>query len=150
MVCKPFVALPICNLQLTVTKPNNRDFPHEQDPSLGAVLKRARLKLKLTQHEAADFMGIKRNRYRYYEGNIHCPEVPDRKRIIDFLGYNFWDDGTNSLSNQLLSYRINKGINATMCGERIGISRNTVKRIETGVKVSKMMILKVESFLNLT
>jgi len=46
------------------------------------------------------------------------------------LGYSYWDDGTDSLANRCLLYRIKYGLTMGELAEIIGISCRTIERIE--------------------
>ena len=83
-----------------------------------------------------------------FERNIHLPDIQKRKRINEFLQFNFWDDATQSLSNRLFLYRIEHKLTAKKCGVLIGVSRNTIKRIELKIYVSNKMIEKVDKYFN--
>lgn len=136
------VALPIWDLQLHAPKPI-RGYPTESDTSLGAALKRKRLQKGWTQEKTAKHLGLLHPNYMRFERNVHLPDIRKRKRINEFLQFNYWDDGTQRLSNRLLLYRIENKLTAKECGELIGVSRNTIKRIELNVRISNEMIEKV-------
>ena len=138
--------LPIWNVALQTDKPL-QGYPESSDTSLGAALKRPRLKKGWTIDKTANFLQLIPSNYSRLERNGHIPDVPKRRKINEFLQFNYWDDNTNDLSNRLLLYRIDEEINATVCGERMGISRNTIKRKETKIRVSKSMIEKVDKYL---
>ena len=124
-------------------------YPTEDDRSLGAELKRTRLKKGWTQEKTAKHLGFLHPNYLRFERNIHLPDIQKRKRINEFLQFNFWDDGTQSLSNRLLLYRIEHKLTAKECGALIGVSRNTIKRIELEKKASTQMFEKIDEYLNL-
>jgi transcriptional regulator with XRE-family HTH domain len=139
--------LPICNVTLNTHKPIDRGLPSESDKSLGACLKRIRLGLGLSQEQFARKLKVLTTNYIKFERNLHIPTIKKRKKINEILGYNFWDDGSSSLGNQLLLYRIEEGITAKECGVRIGVSRNTIKRLETEVYISNKMKQIINRFL---
>lgn len=122
-------------------------YPENSDTSLGAALKRTRLKKGWNIDKTAKFLNLLPTNYSRFEHNIHIPDVPKRKKINELLGFNYWNNGSNDLSNRLLLYRIEEEINASVCGERIGVSRNTIKRIELKIRVSKKMMEKIETYL---
>ena len=68
------VALPIWNIQIQAAKPI-REYPQENDTSLGASLKRRRLDLGWTQQEAGDYFNKLQQNYRSYECNYSTPDV---------------------------------------------------------------------------
>ena len=129
------VVKPIWNIQLNIQKPIE-GYPKPEDLSLGAELKRRRLELGITQKQAALRLGILPANYARFERNVHIPHIKKRKEINKFLGFNYWDDGSNSLGNRLLQYRLQNQLSAKELGKVIGVSRNTIKRLELGNKVS--------------
>lgn len=97
---------------------------------LGAELKRKRLDLGWTQQQTADHFGIVKDSYQGWEWNKRIPHIKYRKMVNELLGYNFWDDGSNSLANRCLLYRIEKGISREQLGKLLNISEMTIDRIE--------------------
>ena len=63
--------------------------------------------------------------------------------INDFLGYNYWDDGTQSLNNRLLAFRIDNGLSQTEIAKIIGVSPRTIERVEKNEKHISDKILKL-------
>jgi len=54
------------------------------------------------------------------------------KKVIDFLGYNYWDDCTQSLANRCLLYRIEQVLSREELGKEIYLSVTIIERIEKG------------------
>jgi DNA-binding XRE family transcriptional regulator len=123
-------SLPICNVHITAVKPEYRPFPPNEDKSLGACLKRRRLTLNWTQKQTAVYFGVLKDSYQNWEWNDYTPHVRYRKKVNEFLEYNFWDDGSGSLANQLLLYRIERGITMNEFSKEIDVSCHTIERIE--------------------
>ncbi|MDH7447247.1 helix-turn-helix domain-containing protein [Aquimarina sp. 2201CG14-23] len=138
--------MPIWDIAIHASKPI-REYPLNSDTSLGAALKRERLSRGWTQEQTGNYLGLLLPNYSRFEWNVHLPDIQKRKKINEFLKFNFWDDGTNSLSNKLLLYRIENQLTAIECGTLIGVSRNTIKRIELKIKVSFGMMEKVCTYL---
>lgn len=122
--------LPICNLLLKAEKPEYRLFPSETDKSLGACLKRRRLALKWTQMDCASHFGILKDSYQKWEWNRITPDIKRRNQVIQFLKYNYWDDGSNSLANKTLNFRIKNQLKTIELGIQLGVSESTIKRVE--------------------
>jgi len=139
--------LPICNVNLNVPKPTDRALPPESNKTLGAELKRKRMESQLSQREAAERLSVSLITYRGYESNKNIPHDHIKNRVNQFIGYNFWDDGSETLANKLLRYRIKKEMTAAELGTVIGVSRNTIKRIETEIYVSDKMKKIISGFL---
>ena len=105
-------------------------FPDENDKSLGAELKRRRLALEWTQQETAKYFSKRKDSYQLWEWNKYIPHIQNRKKVVDFLGYNYWNDGTTSLSNMILLYRIEHGLTMGALASKINISTRSIERIE--------------------
>jgi transcriptional regulator with XRE-family HTH domain len=141
--------LPICNIQLKAKKPSYIPFPAKDDQSLGAELKRRRLTLEWTQKDTAKHFGVLKDSYQKWEWNQITPHIKNRKRVVEFLDFNYWDDGSNSLANKCLLYRIEYGLTHKQLATRLIISMATISRIENGKrKISNETIRKVEKLIN--
>ena len=123
---------PICNIKLIAKKPCRLPFPNKEDTSLGTELKRRRLTLGWTQKETAEYFNILKDSYQKWEWNENKPQIQKMKKAVEFLGYNFWNDGSNSLANQCLLYRIEYGLIREELGNKISVSSTTIERIEKG------------------
>ncbi|QMU65262.1 MAG: helix-turn-helix domain-containing protein [Flavobacteriaceae bacterium] len=121
---------PICNIRLCAEKPHRLPLPDPQDMSLGAELKRERLKREWSQKDTAKYFGVLKDSYQNWEWNKYIPHVKYRKKVVEFLGYNYWEDGTNSLSNKCLLYRIEYGLTMNELALQINVSTRTIERIE--------------------
>lgn len=140
---------PICNLQIKAEKPEYRSFPPNTDRSLGACLKRKRLNSKLTQFDCATLFGVLKDSYQKWEWNQVVPDIKNQKRVCEFLEYNFWDDGTNSLASRVRLYRIEFGIYRTDLAKLIGVSDSTIERIEKNTgQVSTGLLNTVKEFIS--
>lgn len=66
----------------------------------------------------------------------------------EFLGFNYWDDKTNSLTNRVLIYRIEHGVTMIQLAELIDISNGTIERVEKSeILVSKKMSKRIEEYI---
>ncbi len=141
-------SLPICNVHITTEKPEYRPFPKESDNSLGACLKRKRLEQEWTQQQVSDFIGVGKDCYQNYEWNLFIPHVRFRGKVNEFLGYNYWDDGSGSLANRVLMYRIENKLTMSELAIKLDISCHSIERIEKKEKhVSVSMSNKVNHFI---
>lgn len=140
--------LPICNVRIKAEKPDYRQFPPETDKSLGACLKRQRLALEWTQKTTGNHFGVLKDSYQKWEWNEVIPDIKRRKKVIEFLGFNFWDDMTNSFANRTMLYRIEHAFNRKDLAELIGVSDSTIQRIEENEsKCSNAVMIKVNDFI---
>lgn len=143
-----YSSLPICNIHLIAEKPHLLPLPDENDISLGAELKRKRLTLEWTQAETAKHFGVLKDSYQNWEWNRYLPHIRKRKQVVEFLGYNVWDDGTQSLANMVRVYRIEHGLTMTAFAHRAEVTTRTVERIENEKrKLSLSMKRRVVNFL---
>jgi transcriptional regulator with XRE-family HTH domain len=141
--------LPICNLRLRAQKPNRKPYPEPRDQSLGAALKRRRLDLDWTQQEVAKALGVAgKDSYLDYEHNLHIPHISFRKKVVEFLGFNWWDDHSESLKNRRILYRIEHGIGMLEMARRIGINDGVLERVNVQKQVSLEKQNIISDFLN--
>ena len=123
-------------------------FPDEDDISLGASLKRRRLALEFTQGDTAQHFGILKDSYQKWEWNENVPEISLRKEVVIFLGFNHWNDGSGSLANKVLLYRIEHGLTRMELGKLIGVSDSSIERIEKRrCSVSKKMKVRIIEYI---
>ena len=140
--------VPICNVRIQAEKPEYRPFPKETDKSLGACLKRCRLEFEWSQADCANHFGVLKDSYQKWEWNQITPVIYRRKMICEFLGFNYWDDGTNSLSNLSILFRIEYKLTKADFANLIGVSSRTIERIEAKEKhVSKELKKRVEQYI---
>ncbi len=133
--------MPICNIRIIAEKPCRLPFPDRDDTSLGAELKRRRLALEWTQEDTAKHFSVLKDSYQRWEWNEYLPHIKNRKKVNEFLGYNYWNDGSGSLSNQVLLYRIEHGLTISELAEYIGTSTITIERVE---KSENLLSLELE------
>ena len=115
--------------------------------SLGTEWKRRRLDLDWTQQQTAKYFGVLKDSYQKWEWNQITPHIRNRKKVIEFLEHNIWDDGSNSLANRCLFYRIEKGITRAEMSLYIDISEETIRRLEVENRASEETIKKCEELL---
>ena len=141
-------SLPICNIKIKTDKPCYLPFPAKDDTTLGAKLKRQRLTLEWTQKDTAKHFGVLKDSYQKWEWNQGIPHIKNRKRVVEFLNYNYWDDGSNSLANRCLLFRIEKGIIRSELAKLIGISEMTMDKVEDNKRnISQETIKKIKKIL---
>ena len=113
-------------------KPSYLPLPTIDDKSLGAELKRRRLGLEWTQCHCSKYLNVSKDSYQKWEWNRKIPNIKNRKRINEFLEFNFWDDRTNSLANRVMLYRIEHGITRSELEAKSNVSRSSIERLEKG------------------
>jgi DNA-binding XRE family transcriptional regulator len=140
--------LPICNIRLKAEKPSIQPLPDENDKSLGAELKRRRLALEWTQQAAAKHFGVIKDTYQNWEWSHITPDIKRRKKVVEFLGFNHWDEGYNSLANRVLLFRIENQLYRTELAKLIQVSDSTVERVEKNQScISNEILERFEIFI---
>ncbi|MCB0410445.1 MAG: helix-turn-helix transcriptional regulator, partial [Flavobacteriales bacterium] len=144
----PICTSPILNITLTAESPCYLPLPPVQDNSSGAELKRRRLSLEWTQEQTAKNFDILKDSYQKWEWNKGVPDIKKRKAVCKFLGYNYWDDGTGSLANRVLLYRIERGLHRTELARELGVSDSSIERVEKEFKfVSEYLLIRIKRYL---
>ncbi len=127
--------MPICNISLTAEKPSLLPLPDENDKSLGAELKRRRLALEWTQEATAKHFGVLKDSYQKWEWNQITPRIENRKVVVVFLGFNYWNDGTYSLANNVLLFRIETGLPKSELAKKKELAQLVLKELKTLAKM---------------
>ncbi|QHI35415.1 hypothetical protein IMCC3317_07610 [Kordia antarctica] len=122
--------MPICNIKIKAEKPSYLVLPSEHDKSLGAELKRRHLVLEWTQQETANYFGVLKDFYQNWEWNQYIPHIRNRKKVVEYLGYNYWDNGTTSLSNLILLYRIEHDLTIREFTLKLNVSTRFIERVK--------------------
>lgn len=122
--------LPVCDINLKVKKPLQRVYPFSNDNSLGAYLKRKRFDLGWTRLRTSIHLEVSEDTYRNWEWNWFIPNIKYRKRIIDFLGFNFWESKNKLLGERLQIYRMEHSLTQQELAISIGIGKTTIGRLE--------------------
>ena len=68
--------------------------------------------------------------YQKWEWNEVVPNIKKRKEVNRFLGFNYWNDGSDSLTNRVLTYRIEHRMFRTDLAKITAASDSTIERIE--------------------
>lgn len=77
------------------------------------------------------------------------PHIKNRKDVNQFLGFNYWDDGSDSISNQVLCYRIEHGLTQDELSLILNVSTATIERIEKkSDTVSFDLKSKIQHYIN--
>ena len=140
---------PIFQLRFLATKPSRNELPDENDKTLGAVIKRKRLELGWTKIKTANHLKTCIKSYRWWEANKSTPEIHNKKKLIEFLGHNYWDDNTDSIGNRCYVHRIEYGLLRKELGDKLNLCSATIQKIEEGKKViSEKTFRLVDQFLS--
>jgi len=143
--------LPFCNIRLITKKPLPRVYPSKDDNSLGAHLKRKRLNLGWTRMRTSIHLEVSEDTYRNWEWNWFMPDIHNKRKIIDFLGFNFWENKCFSISDKLKTYRMKKSLTQLELANQLGLGKTTIFRIENScdsVSSEVMRLVKVFTQIN--
>jgi DNA-binding XRE family transcriptional regulator len=111
-------------------RPKPAAYPKEIK-TIGDHLRRRRLDLGLFQRQVAEFIGVDKTSIANWEGQHGHPALIFMPAIIRFLGYNpLPQPGT--LANQLVHYRVSRGLTQWALAKRLGIDPCTLARWERG------------------
>ena len=103
------VALPICQIILKDSKPNEKPYPKEL-VTIGDHIKKKRLDLNLTQNDVAKQIGVKEESVYNWENNRSKPKIYLIPNIIEFLGYVPFELPKESIRDKIKSYRKEQGL----------------------------------------
>ena len=122
------ITLPICNILLTVLKPERKPYPKELN-TYGDQLRKKRLDLNLSQTQVAKIINAT-DSITNWELNRTEPNLNQIPKIISFLKYTpLFND------NEIKQYRTQKGISQKELAEILNINPTTLSRIERGSKI---------------
>jgi len=121
--------LPILSIRLKASKPDYTPYPDENDTSLGAVLKRKRLDLGLTQLQIAQQLKTSSSSYNAWERNVYQPDLKMKYKINEFLEVEFFKE-ENDLASEMLKFRVKHNLFQKDLGKRLGVSLRTIEKIE--------------------
>ena len=113
------------------------------------MLKTERLNRGLIQEETAKLLKLAYTEYQRFEVNKQVPGINKgkRKAVNQFIGYNYWCDGTGSIQNEILKYRIQHELTSPRLAERIGVSKNSINKAMNGEKISEKMKWVIENYI---
>ncbi|MFQ6066794.1 MAG: helix-turn-helix domain-containing protein [bacterium] len=123
--------LPFCHLTLKAKKPLPPGYPQIIN-TLGDHLRKRRLDLKLHQKEVAKRIGVDETSIYLWESNRVKPSLSSIPKIIEFLGYIPFEMTSNSLAEQILTYRRLHGLTQKKLSHLLGIDPTTIGHWERG------------------
>lgn len=123
--------LPFCHLTLKAKKPSSPGYPQTLK-NLGDHLRKRRLDLKLLQKEVAKKIGVDETSIYYWENNRVKPSLTYIPKIIEFLGYIPFNAKSNSLREQIVTYRRVHGLTQKKLACLLGIDPTSIGHWERG------------------
>jgi DNA-binding XRE family transcriptional regulator len=123
--------LPFCHLTLKAQKPFPPGYPQIIN-TLGDHLRKKRLDLKLLQKDVAKRIGVDETSIYLWENNRVNPSLSSIPKIIEFLGYIPLRMTSNSLAEQILTYRRLQGLTQKKLAHLLWIDPATIGHWERG------------------
>jgi transcriptional regulator with XRE-family HTH domain len=125
--------LPFCEVTLKATKPVALPYPDTLN-TLGDHIRKRRLDLGLYQKDVARCLGVTTDSVAYWENNRNQPSLRMIPRIIGFLGYDPFQNDSDSLSlgERVVRVRQRLGITQKDLARRLGVDPSTLAHWEYG------------------
>ena len=120
--------LPFCHLILKAEK--SMAYPKEPK-TLGDHLKKRRCELGLLQKQAAARLRVSESTVWDWEHEVYPPAIEHVPAIIAFLGYDP-SSAPQSVAERIVTARRRLGLPQRKLAEKLGISKATLGRWETG------------------
>ncbi len=125
------VALPICQITLKASKPNEKPYPKEL-VTIGDHIKKKRLDLNLTQNDVAKQIGVKEESVYNWENNRSKPKVYLLPKIIKFLGYVPFKHTNLTFGDKIKSFRREYGLSQRKLAKLWSVDQTTIRDWENG------------------
>jgi len=115
---------------------------------IGDHIRKRRLDLCLSQHQAAERLGVEASTVHNWEVKGTPPSTRYVPAVVSFLEYNPWPAPCGTLPERLRATRILRGLSQRATAEAIGIDKHTVWGWEKGRrKIGGPYLQVVETFL---
>jgi DNA-binding transcriptional regulator YiaG len=88
--------------------------------------------LWLEQKEVAEIIGVDKCTIANWEKNRNTPRIRHLPKVINFLGYQPWDEGCRTLSERLVKQRQKLGLSQKKLAIQIGVDPCTIRSWEKG------------------
>ena len=124
-------ALPICQITLKASKPNEKPYP-KQLITIGDYIKKRRLDLNFTQRDIAKLIGVKEESVYNWENNRSNPKVYLLPKITEFLGYVPFEPPNETIGYKIKSYRKEYGLSQRRLAKLWGVDQTTIRDWENG------------------
>jgi transcriptional regulator with XRE-family HTH domain len=99
--------------------------------------------LWLEQKEVAEIIGVDKCTIANWEKNRNAPRIRHLPKIVDFLGYQPWDEGCRSLGERIIKEQQVMGLSQKQLAIQIGIDLCTIRSWEKGKHKPSKPLLKI-------
>jgi DNA-binding XRE family transcriptional regulator len=86
----------------------------------------------MEQKQLAEIIGVDKCTIANWEKNRNAPRIRHLPKIIDFLGYQPWDEGYRNLSERIIKERQKLGLSRKKLAHKVGLSPDTIADWEKG------------------
>lgn len=102
--------------------------------SLGDYLRRARIDQGLSQPDVAKLLKVRADTVTGWELNRHVPTAKISARIIQFIGYNPFENMESGIGTKLLHARMIIGDTQCQVANALGCDESNIRYIELGIR----------------
>jgi len=125
------VALPFSRLTTNVAKP--LEIQHVDNPqTLGQHIRKKRAQLRIMQKEVALRIDVSEDCITNWENERSIPQIQFYPRIVQFLGYNPFEYGSETLGQKIKTYRNLNGLSHKQMGKLLSVNASTIGAWESG------------------
>lgn len=114
---------------MRVPVPAHPDYPVECK-TLGDHMRKTRIDKGLSQAKVATLLNVTEGTVTGWELGHHAPQVPQRARIIRFLGFDPSSEADTTLGQRIIAYRARFGLTQKELAEQLDIDPTTLSRLE--------------------
>lgn len=135
------VALPFSRLNANVPKP--LEIQHVANPqTLGQHIRKKRAQLRIMQKEVALQIGVSEDCITNWENERSIPQIQFFPKIVQFLGYNPFEIGNQTLGEKIKAYRLKNGLSHRKLGKIFEVDASTIGAWESGQSVPRITAYK--------
>ena len=119
------VALIFCKTATFVSIPKPDNYPHSLD-AIGDHIRKRRIDSGLYQKEVAEIIGVTEDTITYWENKRSIPQVHHMPNIIDFLGYNQYEQKAGDIVDVIIALRMSAGLTQRQTANVLHINPSTL------------------------
>jgi len=140
--------VPFSKLQSSVQMPKPKRYIQEPK-TLGDYILNARIDKRFEQKEVAALIGVTENTISNWELNLYKPDIQFYPNIFKFIECIPFELKTDTLGDQIRTFRILNGMSQEKLASELGINESTVFHYEKGKhKPTKKVLAKLSVILD--